>query len=185
MIIALCLKLIFLSCQAIAEMLPQNTTLESLNIESNFITAEGMMAIIKAMSANNTLAEIKIDNQVTSIKQLLSHVQKKYLVVIFQGFNCGSCCINAEAETGRFSGDGNCLYVGKQFKHPEDWLSLHPAGPSCPSSHGHHQKQWLLWVQNHIKCPIRFTTERHNSAHSRAWLTAVIITPVIHWVKNK
>lgn len=62
--------------QAIAEMLPENTTLESLNIESNFITAEGMMAIIKAMSENNTLAEIKIDNQVTRLKQLLSHVEK-------------------------------------------------------------------------------------------------------------
>lgn len=50
--------------QAIAEMLAENTTLEGLNIESNFITAEGMMAIIKALSGNTTLAEIKIDNQV-------------------------------------------------------------------------------------------------------------------------
>ncbi|KAM9488107.1 tropomodulin-4 [Clarias gariepinus] len=48
---------------AIAEMLAENSTLESLNIESNFITADGMMAIIKAMSGNTTLAEIKIDNQ--------------------------------------------------------------------------------------------------------------------------
>lgn len=50
--------------QAIAEMLQSNTTLESLNIESNFITAQGMMAIVKALQENSTLTEIKIDNQV-------------------------------------------------------------------------------------------------------------------------
>lgn len=50
--------------QAIAEMLQSNTTLQSLNIESNFITAQGMMAIVKALRENSTLTEIKIDNQV-------------------------------------------------------------------------------------------------------------------------
>lgn len=58
-------------------MLTANTTLESLNIESNFITGEGMMAIIKAMSENNTLAEIKIDNQVTNLDQLMLHTNIK------------------------------------------------------------------------------------------------------------
>ncbi|XP_056142285.1 tropomodulin-4 [Lampris incognitus] len=48
---------------ACAEMLQENTSLQSLNIESNFITAEGMMAIIKAMASNATLVELKIDNQ--------------------------------------------------------------------------------------------------------------------------
>uniref|UniRef100_A0A8C7H5P4 Tropomodulin 4 (muscle) n=1 Tax=Oncorhynchus kisutch TaxID=8019 RepID=A0A8C7H5P4_ONCKI len=48
---------------AVAEMLQENTTLQSLNIESNFITCEGMNAIVKAMANNNTLTEIKIDNQ--------------------------------------------------------------------------------------------------------------------------
>eukprot|EP00066_Takifugu_rubripes_P014286 XP_011603552.1 PREDICTED: tropomodulin-4-like [Takifugu rubripes] len=38
-------------------------SLQSLNIESNFITADGMMAIIKAMANNATLVELKIDNQ--------------------------------------------------------------------------------------------------------------------------
>lgn len=55
------------SLQAIAEMLASNKTLRSLNIESNFITAEGMMAIIKALGQNTTLKEIKIDNQVRTI----------------------------------------------------------------------------------------------------------------------
>uniref|UniRef100_A0A8C6SW95 Tropomodulin 4 (muscle) n=1 Tax=Neogobius melanostomus TaxID=47308 RepID=A0A8C6SW95_9GOBI len=48
---------------ACAEMLQENTSLQSLNIESNFITSDGMMAIIKAMTSNATLVELKIDNQ--------------------------------------------------------------------------------------------------------------------------
>ncbi|TRY90425.1 hypothetical protein DNTS_018921 [Danionella cerebrum] len=48
---------------AVAEMLQSNKTLQSLNIESNFITAQGMMAIIKALGENNSVCEIKIDNQ--------------------------------------------------------------------------------------------------------------------------
>jgi len=48
---------------AVADMLEHNSTLQSLNIESNFITGEGMMAIVKAMANNTTLLELKIDNQ--------------------------------------------------------------------------------------------------------------------------
>lgn len=47
-----------------AEMLTENKTLQSLNIESNFITSAGMMSIIKAMYQNSTLSELKVDNQV-------------------------------------------------------------------------------------------------------------------------
>lgn len=45
-------------------MLQENTSLQSLNVESNFITSDGMMAIVKAMANNATLVELKIDNQV-------------------------------------------------------------------------------------------------------------------------
>ncbi|KAM6038120.1 tropomodulin-4 isoform 2-T2 [Theristicus caerulescens] len=48
---------------AVAEMLMENKTLQSLNIESNFITSAGMMSIIKAMYQNTTLSELKVDNQ--------------------------------------------------------------------------------------------------------------------------
>ncbi|KAM8794394.1 tropomodulin-4 [Eudromia elegans] len=48
---------------AVAEMLMENKTLQSLNIESNFITSAGMMSIIKAMYKNSTLSELKVDNQ--------------------------------------------------------------------------------------------------------------------------
>uniref|UniRef100_H3AW17 Tropomodulin 4 n=1 Tax=Latimeria chalumnae TaxID=7897 RepID=H3AW17_LATCH len=49
---------------ALAEMLAENKTLQSLNIESNFITGAGMIAIIKAVKKTTTLSELKIDNQV-------------------------------------------------------------------------------------------------------------------------
>ena len=50
--------------QAVAEMLAENKTLQSLNIESNFITSAVMMSVIKAMYQNSTLSELKVDNQV-------------------------------------------------------------------------------------------------------------------------
>lgn len=45
-------------------MLTENKTLQSLNIESNFITSAGMMSILKAMQHNSTLCELRVDNQV-------------------------------------------------------------------------------------------------------------------------
>ncbi|XP_069796329.1 LOW QUALITY PROTEIN: tropomodulin-4-like [Narcine bancroftii] len=48
---------------ALAGMLEVNTSLRSLNIESNFITGAGMVAIAKAMRQNRTVTELKIDNQ--------------------------------------------------------------------------------------------------------------------------
>nr|XP_060611257.1 tropomodulin-2 [Anolis sagrei ordinatus] len=48
---------------AFADMLKVNKTLKSLNIESNFITGTGILALIDALKGNETLTEIKIDNQ--------------------------------------------------------------------------------------------------------------------------
>ncbi|XP_043533317.1 tropomodulin-2 isoform X2 [Chiloscyllium plagiosum] len=48
---------------AFADMLRVNKTLQSLNLESNFITGVGIQAIIDALKDNETLMEIKIDNQ--------------------------------------------------------------------------------------------------------------------------
>lgn len=47
----------------VAEMLQANKSLQSLNIESNFITGDGMKAIIRALAVNTTLTEIKFGNQ--------------------------------------------------------------------------------------------------------------------------
>ncbi|XP_010889970.1 tropomodulin-1 isoform X2 [Esox lucius] len=48
---------------ALAEMLKVNTTLKSLNVESNFITGTGILALIASLQSNRTLQELKIDNQ--------------------------------------------------------------------------------------------------------------------------
>uniref|UniRef100_A0A669BBH2 Tropomodulin 2 n=1 Tax=Oreochromis niloticus TaxID=8128 RepID=A0A669BBH2_ORENI len=51
--------LIYFSC----DMLRENKTLRSLNLESNFITGAGVQALVDALRDNDTLTEIKIDNQ--------------------------------------------------------------------------------------------------------------------------
>ncbi|XP_067441078.1 tropomodulin-2 isoform X2 [Thunnus thynnus] len=48
---------------AFSEMLRENKTLRSLNLESNFITGAGVQALVDALRDNDTLIEIKIDNQ--------------------------------------------------------------------------------------------------------------------------
>ncbi|XP_008070777.1 tropomodulin-3 [Carlito syrichta] len=48
---------------AFAEMLKVNKTLKSLNMESNFITGVGILTLMDALRDNETLAELKIDNQ--------------------------------------------------------------------------------------------------------------------------
>ncbi|XP_061102616.1 tropomodulin-2 [Conger conger] len=48
---------------AFADMLRENKSLKSLNLESNFITNAGMQALVDALRENDTLMEIKIDNQ--------------------------------------------------------------------------------------------------------------------------
>ncbi|XP_028562388.2 tropomodulin-2 isoform X1 [Podarcis muralis] len=48
---------------AFADTLKVNKTLKSLNLESNFITGTGILALVEALKGNETLTEIKIDNQ--------------------------------------------------------------------------------------------------------------------------
>uniref|UniRef100_A0A7N6ANI6 Tropomodulin 2 n=1 Tax=Anabas testudineus TaxID=64144 RepID=A0A7N6ANI6_ANATE len=48
---------------AFSEMLRVNKTLRSLNLESNFITGAGVQALVEALRDNDTLTEVKIDNQ--------------------------------------------------------------------------------------------------------------------------
>ncbi|XP_057578181.1 tropomodulin-3 isoform X2 [Hippopotamus amphibius kiboko] len=48
---------------AFADMLRVNKNLRSLNMESNFITGAGIQALVDALRDNDTLAELKIDNQ--------------------------------------------------------------------------------------------------------------------------
>lgn len=55
--------------QAFSDMLRANKTLQSLNLESNFITGSGIQALVDALRDNDTLTEIKIDNQVTFMEK--------------------------------------------------------------------------------------------------------------------
>ncbi|KAI1904054.1 hypothetical protein AGOR_G00001730 [Albula goreensis] len=48
---------------AFADMLRENKSLASLNLETNFITSAGVQALVGALQDNDTLTEIKIDNQ--------------------------------------------------------------------------------------------------------------------------
>jgi len=61
--------------QALADMLKVNTTLKSLNVESNFITGAGILALVESLKSNTTLQELKIDNQVCSH----THTQNKVI----------------------------------------------------------------------------------------------------------
>ncbi|XP_077328131.1 tropomodulin-2-like [Lithobates pipiens] len=48
---------------AFADMLKVNKTLRSLNVETNFITGTGILALVEALKEHKTLTEIKIANQ--------------------------------------------------------------------------------------------------------------------------
>ncbi|XP_069486463.1 tropomodulin-1 isoform X1 [Ambystoma mexicanum] len=48
---------------ALADMLKVNSTLTSLNVESNFISGMGVLALIEALQYNTSLEELRIDNQ--------------------------------------------------------------------------------------------------------------------------
>lgn len=60
--------------QAFGDMLRANKTLQSLNLESNFITGSGIQALVDALRDNDTLTEIKIDNQVTLMEKCVFSV---------------------------------------------------------------------------------------------------------------
>lgn len=55
--------------QALAEMLKVNNTLKSLNVESNFISGSGILAVVEALQSNTSLVELRIDNQVNERAQ--------------------------------------------------------------------------------------------------------------------
>ncbi|XP_016159501.1 PREDICTED: tropomodulin-4 isoform X2 [Ficedula albicollis] len=52
-----------LVANAVAAMLEQNRSLQSLNLESNFITSAGMLRLLAAVGQNQSLSELRVDNQ--------------------------------------------------------------------------------------------------------------------------
>ena len=64
---------------ALAKTLKRNRTLEKVNIESNFITGDGGLKIIKAIQKNTVLHELRIDNQRHIFGQNIEGEFVKYL----------------------------------------------------------------------------------------------------------
>uniref|UniRef100_A0A672P0B0 Leiomodin-2 n=1 Tax=Sinocyclocheilus grahami TaxID=75366 RepID=A0A672P0B0_SINGR len=48
---------------AIAKVLRENSNITNLNIESNFITGKGILALVQALTRNSTLTEMRFHNQ--------------------------------------------------------------------------------------------------------------------------
>ncbi|XP_077331415.1 tropomodulin-1 isoform X1 [Lithobates pipiens] len=48
---------------ALADMLKVNSTLRTLNVESNFISGNGILVLVESLQYNTSLVELKIDNQ--------------------------------------------------------------------------------------------------------------------------
>nr|XP_047910583.1 tropomodulin-4 isoform X2 [Anser cygnoides] len=124
--------------QAVAEMLTENKTLQSLNIESNFITSAGMMSIIKAVYQNNTLSELKVDNQVGTGTRGWPGARARFA----QRARFGPLCpCPAVPAAGRHGGDGDGDDAGAVPLRGALRVPLHTAGPPCPRRHRHHPQQ--------------------------------------------
>ncbi|XP_058716441.1 tropomodulin-4 isoform X2 [Poecile atricapillus] len=52
-----------LVANAVAEMLEQNRSLQSLNLESNFISGAGVLRLLETVGQCHTLSELRLDNQ--------------------------------------------------------------------------------------------------------------------------
>nr|CAB3267123.1 TMOD tropomodulin [Phallusia mammillata] len=66
---------------AIADMLKINRTLKVLNMESNFMTGDGILAILEALVENDVLEELRIDNQRS---QFGNKVEKEMTAILEQ-----------------------------------------------------------------------------------------------------
>lgn len=58
---------VFFLFQTLAKALEDNKTLKNLNIESNFISGEAILEIMKAINKNMTVIEFRITNQVNNV----------------------------------------------------------------------------------------------------------------------
>lgn len=109
--------------QALAEMLKVNTTLKSLNVESNFITGTGVLSLIASLQHNTILQELKIDNQVPTHQYTHTHTQthldEDFLVVV------SSLCVQHYWSHGRKT-PGKCVCVSGSVHRPSLPLQMLP-----------------------------------------------------------
>jgi hypothetical protein len=68
-----------LSVQALASALSENKTLKLLNLESNYISGQGIINILAAINVHQVVTEFRVSNQVSS----------NSVVVIF-----AACCLH-------------------------------------------------------------------------------------------
>lgn len=54
----------FFAIQKLAEALAVNKTLRSVNVESNFLSGEVIVELVKAINVNQILLELRVANQV-------------------------------------------------------------------------------------------------------------------------
>lgn len=122
-------------------MLKVNTSLKSLNVESNFITGTGILALVESLQSNTTLLELKIDNQVPAY----THTHTPCL-----GFPPITSLLSLVSESAAWqqSGDGDRQHAGEKHHPAEVWLSLHPAGPSPPRLQRHDEQQRPGWAMD-------------------------------------
>ena len=52
-------------------MLAQNTTLRKLNVESNYISGNQVVALVEALNVNKTVVELHVSNQVREFTTVL------------------------------------------------------------------------------------------------------------------
>lgn len=63
-IVLRCFVFFFFAIQKLAEALAVNKTLRSVNVESNFLSGEVIVELVKAINVNQILLELRVANQV-------------------------------------------------------------------------------------------------------------------------
>lgn len=71
-----------------AEALSKNKTLESINLESNFLTGDGIMAIMKVLETNTNLTALRLANQSAIIgsqveQKIVTSLEKNSTLLVF------------------------------------------------------------------------------------------------------
>ena len=65
------------------EALKDNSTLELLNIESNFVSGEGIVAILEGIDAHKVVEEFRVTNQVGTHSCLSAHSPSALNIFLF------------------------------------------------------------------------------------------------------
>ena len=73
----------FIILQAIAEGLKDNKTLKILNLESNYISGDGILKIFESININLTMEEFRVANQVGDANNKKYFCPMNYVLFLF------------------------------------------------------------------------------------------------------